>query len=578
MSRLLLRSMPLLCVIVLILSTFTHLRAEARASTESELRCTPTVIEPHQKSQCVINVRDSQQEPTMAFDVSDFSVAPYSSVEKVDVEVSTLQRGDDVTTVVFEVSASKGTVITLNVLYTSGSESSPIRNSGLVLSVMSWPAVRMGPIKCDVPAEGLALRETTTCTATLFDSDNHYAVVHESDITFFEEKKMGSFRFISGKRELVFNFTAPTSPGVTGSAFSLQVTLRDDTSNTYSAKFPLLFPKLSPVASSSTLTCNNDSIPIACTLRAADAIGPVLLNQDHFQIQMEVLQEGLNGNSLWKENTNKFDINFQHLEKTDTAVLSWRLKINNAINLQRLQVYTVPSAVGNVEKRREGVQGSPFIFVSGIMPNAAYVSLRGCRVSMINAGNRTLCYIDLHNGVTGDVRYFNLDSTLKATFENITYIPVDPVFRTPVVSFGYIAPQVVTRSEDFITLMVGGQNAMRSPFRMNVFPPRTDSEETVESIGAHNAVIIGFGLAFFGVIIGTGFFVALQRNIRMHRIRIERALRKAQMVQLEDQEGPSMGGQVSIDVLEHKNQEKDQQQQQQQQHSQQQIYHESESD
>ncbi|KAH9578309.1 hypothetical protein LSM04_001620 [Trypanosoma melophagium] len=565
MTRSLPPTMPLLYVIVLVLSTFTFDIAEARASAESELRCTPTTIEPHQKSECVINVRDTQQEPTMAFDVSDFSVAPYSSVEKAALEVSSLRRGDDVTTVLFEISASEGTVITLNVLYKSGSKSLPIRNSGLVLSVMSWPAVRMGPIICDVSAEGLALRETTTCAATLYDADNRFAVVHESDITLFEEQQLGSFRFISGKRELVFNFTAPISPGVAGTAFSLYVTLSGDVSNTYSVKFPLRFPKLYPVANSSILTCNNDTIPIACTLRAADAVGPVLLNPDHFQLQMEVIQEGVNGNYIWKVNTDNFDINFQHLDKTDTAVISWRLKNNNAINLQHLHLYTVLGAAGGGETKRQAVQGSPFTFVSGVMPNAAYVSLRGCRVSMINAGNRTLCYIDLHNGVTGDVRYFHLDSTLEATIENITYIPVDPVFHTPVVTFEYIAPQVITRTEDFITLMVGGQNSMRSPFRMNVFPPRKDPEESVETIGANNAVIIGFGLAFFGVIIGTGFFLALQRSLRMNRIRNKRALRKAQMMEMEEQEGDSVTGQVSIDLVQQGNEKKDEQQKPRQQ-------------
>ncbi|KEG08511.1 hypothetical protein DQ04_07011020 [Trypanosoma grayi] len=547
----------LLCVFLLFVGLVLH-GVEARASAESELVCSPVLVEPSQWSYCTINVRDSQQEPTMAFEVGEFSVAAYSSVSNVTVNVTSLRRGDDVTTVTFAVSASEGTNIIVNAVYVWGSQSAPIRNSGLVVSVMSWPAVRMGPIVCDVPAAGLVLRSTTTCSARLYHASNREAVVHESEIAFLEEKNLGTFLFISGMRSLVFNFTAASSPTITGASFALHVTLNGG-SSTYSVKFPLLCPELYPVASSSLLVCSNETLPIACTLRAADTVGPVRLNLDHFRLVIDMLDEESSSSSKWVDKTNAFDISFHPLKQAETAVLSWKLKVNNMINSGRLHVYVMPLSGGGGGGQTGGggntnnskfleVRGSPFTFLSGVVPNAAYVSLRGCRVAMISSGNRTQCFIDLQNGVTGDVRYFHLASTIEASIDNMQYLPEDPVFHTPVVSFAYTAPVVERRTEDFITLLVGGQSAIRSPFRMNVFPLRTDTGgDAAETLGAHNAVIIAVGLAFFGVIIGGGSFIALQRSIRINRIRSERALQKAKMQ--EEMEGRTAGGQISIDAV-----------------------------
>ncbi|RNF26043.1 uncharacterized protein Tco025E_01672 [Trypanosoma conorhini] len=524
--------------------------AEARASSESELLCSPLAIEPHQKSFCVINVRDSQQEPTMAFDVDEFYVTTHSSVPKAALEVSRLRRGDDVTTVVFDVSASEGTTIIVNVMHASGLQGTPIRNSGLVVSVLTLTAVRMGPIACDLPAVGLFLRGTTTCRAALYGAGNRRAVVNPRDVTFVEENNLGFFHFVSGKGDLVFNFTAASVPSTSVADFTLRVALKGST-QVYSTRFPLFYPELYPVALFSTLLCFNETVPIACTLRARDRVGPVQLKLDHFRITFEMLDVDSVGDK-WVDNTNDFYTSARTLSQTDTAVFSWELKVNDAINSQRLHVYLVSSAVGNDTKRLEELRGSPFVFVSGVKPNAVYVSLRGCRVSAITSGNRTQCFIDLHNGVSGDVRYFHLASALGARFENIKYLPLDPVFKLPVVTFVYVAPILSARLEDVVTLLVGGQSAIRSPFRITVFPSRSPTgDEDSDSARGNNAVVIGVGLAFFGVVIGTGLFLALQRTLRFNRIRQLRAMHKVQPLPTEEEEAAesSAVGQVGIEPV-----------------------------
>ncbi|ESL07958.1 hypothetical protein TRSC58_04347 [Trypanosoma rangeli SC58] len=536
--------LPLLLALVLLRG------AEARASSESELHCSPLIIEPHQNSSCVVNVRDVQQEPTMAFDVDEFFVTVHSSVSKTALKVSPLRRGDDVTTVVFDISALESTTITVDVMCASGVQSSPIHNSGLVISVLNRAAVRMGLILCDVPAAGLFLGGTTTCTAALYDANNRRAVAYPSDVTFVEENNMGFFHFISGKGDLVFNFTAASLPSMSIGDFTLHLTLGDDT-NTYSTTFPLLYPDLYPVASVSTLVCFNETVPIACIVRALGNMGSVRLNWDYFRITIEMRDDDAVGNK-WVDNTNAFSISARKLAHTDTAFFSCELKVNDAINLERLHVYIVSSAVGNESKRLQEVRGSPFVFVSGVKPNAAYVSLRGCKVPAITSGNSTQCFIDLYNGVTGDVRYFHLASTLGALFENITYLSMDPVFKAPVVTFVYVAPILTTRSEDIITLRVDGQSAIRSPFRITVFPQRSPiSDESFTTVRGSNALVIGVGLAFFGAVIGTGSFVAVKRTLRLNRIRQLRAMRKAQVLLTEEEEAArsSAVGQVGIEPV-----------------------------
>ncbi|RNF11907.1 hypothetical protein TraAM80_00602 [Trypanosoma rangeli] len=524
--------------------------AEARASSESELLCSPLVIEPYQNSSCVINVRDAQQEPTTAFDVGEFFVTAHSSVSKAALKVSPLRRDDDVTTVVFDISAVESTTITVDVMCASGGYAFPIHNSGLVVSVLTRAAVRMGPILCDVPAAGLFLSGTTTCRTALYDANNRRAVVYPSDVAFVEENNMGFFHFISGKGDLVFNFTAASLPSMSIGNFTLHLTLIGDT-NTYSTTFPLLYPDLYPAASFSTLVCFNETVPIACIVRALGTMGPVRLNLDYFRITLEMLDEDSVGNK-WVDNTNAFSISARALAQTDTAFFSCELKVNDAINLERLHVYIVTSAVGNERKKLQEVQGSPFVFVSGVRPNAAYVSLRGCKVPAITSGNRTQCFIDLYNGVTGDVRYFHLASTLGALFENITYLSMDPVFKAPVVTFVYVAPVLTTRLEDIITLFVDGQSAIRSPFRITVFPQHSPtSDESFTTVRGNNALVIGVGLAFFGVVIGTGSFVAVKRTLRFNRIRQLRVIRKTQELLTEEEEAAASSavGKVGIEPV-----------------------------
>ncbi|EKF32491.1 hypothetical protein MOQ_003657 [Trypanosoma cruzi marinkellei] len=537
----------LLFLFVISSSVFFH-DVRAIASSESELLCSPLEIEPHQKSFCLINVRDSQQEPTMAFEVGEFLVTPQSSVPQAALKLSPLQRGDDVTTLTFDVSASEGTSITVNVMYISGNQSLPIRDSGVVVSVLNWPAVRMGPISCNVPSSGLVLRSTTTCGAALYDASNRPAALHKSDVTFLEENNLGIFKFISGMRELVFNFTAVSFPSMMVAYFTIHLTLKGS-KDVYSSNFPLLYPDLYPAASFSTLSCSNETTPIVCTLRALDEAGPVRINMDYFRIVFDMLDNDVE-RGKWVDNTNAFEVYARSWAQADTVIFSWKLKVNSFINPVRLHVYIVSSASGNGEKSAEEVRGSPFLFVSGVMPHAAYVSLRGCRVSSITSGNRTQCFIDLHNGVTGDVRYFNLSSTLGAVFENITYLPMGPIYKTPVVSFVYLAPVMNTRSEDFITLIVGGQNAIRSPFHMNVFPRRSSTKNgDSETVRGSNALVIGVGLAFFGVIIGTGSFIALRSTLRLNRARQLRAMQKAQMVEMEEEAECSAAGKVGIEPV-----------------------------
>lgn len=517
---------------------------------EAEFSCVPLKVAPREKTHCVIKFQLLGEKPTVVFDLKQFSVSTQSSVKGVTLDVSPLRSGVDLMTAVFDISASEATNITVNVKYTLDGKDVLIRNSGLVLYVLSWPAVRMGPVVCDVPSAGLSLRAITTCRADLYDNNHRSAVVYKNDIKLVEKNNLGRFAFISGTGELVFSFRAANAPYTTETSFVFFVTINRN-GNVYSVSFPLLYPNISPVASASILRCSKKNDEFVCMLNALDAIGPVQLRLADFRVTIDTLDE----NSLdakWIENTKAFNVSINILENINTAIISWHRWINNVIQAGRIHVYIKSTDAGSNETSFEEIQGSPFGFLTGVIPTASSVSLRGCEVSLISSGNRTRCFIDLKNA-SGDVRYFHLFSELDAVLENITYIPVDSVSHSPVISFVYVAPPVRTHSMDHITLLVGGQNAVFSPFRISVFSPvlaTVSSGGDAKNKRAHNSIIIAVGLVYYGAIIFFGFFFAVQRTIRVNRIRRQRALRALQKQTTEEQEMNSKVGNMGAESVE----------------------------
>lgn len=564
------RALSSALVVWLLLTTVTSRVsfASAAASKESELLCYSTEAEPNEDVACIIAVRNLQREPTMSFDVADFSVAATSSESRARVEVSPLRRGEDITTITFAVRASMGTELVVHAAFdpvgpvSASLSKGSLRNSGLTISVLTWPAVELGAITCDHSAatDGLALRNSTVCSLPLTNADGRPAVLHRGDVTFSESNLLGSFRFLSGKGSLEFEFSAPAVLSVAVTRFTLYVILDVPSHSirmTRSVALPLVYPALAPEAAHSYLRCADETRPIVCTIAAADGIGPVLYRESDFAIRMET--EATDGGAeVWLDNGLDFDFRYTNANSStvftnasdehstiqvnaarrDLGFVSWSLRVNNAIRWQRFHVYVVSQGeeVRGFSRERE-VRGSPYEFMSGVVPTATSVTLRGCNVTSIRARRRATCYADLSNGVSGDVRYFLFTSTHDAVFSDMAYLEHDPVTRARAVVVVYTAPTVTVRTDDFISVFLKDSGeAMNTPFRINVFPVTDSGGGGNGGDDRGTAVIVGAGLVLYGGVLMAGLVLVVRRSRTIHRIREERAAKRERLEQQQQQQ------------------------------------------
>jgi hypothetical protein len=553
-------AMPALVVALLSVLLLATSPASATPTKESHLHCNPTEMEPYGTISCVINVRDSFQEPTMSFDPAQFTVVARASNSAAVVTTSEMARGTDITTAVFTLTASTGTDLLIRVFLkdpaATGANTAmeEIRGSGVTASILSWPASYMGPLTCNTTSTGLWLRGSTLCRAPLYDKNNAASVLHSSDLIFSEANVLGSFSFVSGTRELVFLFTAPASTPVVVSTFTLKVRIRGqdiavNPSSLQSVQIPLLYPEMMALAAYTGVRCATETRPITCSVTASDAQGPVAFNASQFRIQVERLMESSADNGTagplskhWIDTTHTLAVT---VRRSDTrpwvGVLQWEPKVKDSIFEARLRVQT--SADGNeiassgsaVRPNTADVAGSPFPFTNGVLPNSQSVTLRGCRTSVIASGNTTVCFIDLANNVAGDPNYYTVTTThRRSSVSNFTYVDYDELCQCRSLWFTYHAPTALAvRVDDYVNVTVFTDfertpgsvvTAMNVPCRLNVFPVASGSGHDTSS-GSSVVAIVVFGLLFYGGVLGVGIFLIVRRSRKAARIRLERALK-----------------------------------------------------
>ncbi|KAK7194696.1 hypothetical protein NESM_000388900 [Novymonas esmeraldas] len=554
---------PLLMVVLLL----TASGGAATPTRESQLTCSPTETEPYGVISCAIHVRDGYQEPTMSFNPADFTVTTRTSVPAAVVTKSALVRGSDVTTVMFTLFATTGTDVLIRVYLQENNSIGgttivgEVRGSGVTVSVLSWPASRLGPLTCGSQSTGLALRSSTICRAALYDANDAPSVVHSADVVFSEANALGSFAFVSGTRELVVRFTAPPTTPVIVSTFTIKARLRgEDTSGggVQTSQFPLLYPRAVALSGSSGLRCAAETQPITCSVTAADLQGPVAFNATHFRVRLErAVGAGGQGSSgagaaRWADVTGAFNITVARSPlRPYVGVVSWEPRSNDAIYEAQLRVFaspdgqTIPGASGDSSAavaggRTADVAGSPYAFISGMLPNGPSVTLRGCRESVIASGNTTVCYVDLSNGISADPAFFLVTTTQrKSSVSNVTYVKHDPVCRCRSMWFTYHAPTaLVGRVDDFINVSVytdvehslgGIAQANNAPLHLDVFPVVSGSGHDTAA-AATDAILVAVGLLFYGSVLGVGAVLIVRRSRKSARIRHERALKERAMI------------------------------------------------
>ena len=524
---------------------------------QSHVRCSPRETEPYGVISCVINVRDGFQEPTMNFDPSQFTVETRASNSAAVVTTSEMTRGTDITTVVFTLTASTGTDLFIRVFLkdtaaSTGTAVAELRGSGITVSFLSWPASYIGTLTCNVTETGLSLRGATLCHAPLFDKNNAASVLHSSDVIFSEANVLGSFSFISGTRELVFLFTAPAGTPVVVSTFTLKVRIRGqdiavNPRSVQTAQIPLLYPEMMALAAYTGVRCATETRPITCSITASDAQGPVAFSASQFSIRVERLMGGdlSNGTAspkYWVDTTHKLAIDVRRSPTRPwVGVLQWEPKIKDSIFEARLRVLTsadataIAASSSAISANAADVAGSPFPFTNGVLPNSQSVTLRGCRTSVIAAGNTTVCFIDLANSVAGDPNYYTVTTRhRRSSVSNFTYVDYDELCQCRSLWFTYHAPATLAvRVDDYLNVTVYTDfertpasvvTAMNVPYRLNVFPVASGSGHDTFT-GSSTAAIVVVGLLFYGGVLGVGVFLIVRRSRKAARIRQERALK-----------------------------------------------------
>lgn len=494
-----------------LLAALLVVSASAEATPNSELNCQPLLLEPMQNVTCTLYVRDSMAEPTTLFAPADFFVRTLPTVSSVRVAVSPLARSlFDPTILTFTVAASSGTQVRIDVMLLNSSI--VVRNSGVVANVLTWPATRLSPITCNVAV--LQLRQIMTCTAAVAGNTGLPAVVHPAEASFTEDHNAGKFLFLTGQKNLVFNFTANPTLLMSFAFFTIRVTL-SSSSAVWTVNVPMAYPQL-PATTRSRVQCSGGLAPPICYLSAADSIGPVAFNASHFQIGFEKQV-----NNAWLPSAS-FNLTLAPGQTVDQQVLAWALLVNNETSTQRLNILAAagPTVPLTVATPATAVTGSPFVFFAGVAPTPQDVSLRKCTPVYVLSRNITTCVVDLLNGVTGDSTYFTV-STVKGGTTTTPAYGFDPILQSPVMTFTYTAPMAAQRVDDYISVMIAGTGCMNSPFRVVVYPSATAPQAA--AAGGTLPAIVAIGLLFYGSAFGVGGYFFMRRQNRRKRVMVARA-------------------------------------------------------
>ncbi|TPP55577.1 putative integral membrane protein [Leishmania donovani] len=572
---------PLLSTLLMVVLHSFALHSAAARTRESLLYCLPAETEPHGLIRCVIQVLDGYQQPTTNFDPSDFIALTRTSNATAVVTKSALVRGSDNATVVFTLSVSTAADVLIRVylrendVIGGNAGMGEVRGSGITVSVLSWPTSRLGPITCTAQSTGLALRSATICRAALYDKSNTPSVVHSADVLFSEASALGNFVFTSGIKELVFSFTAPpTAPALVGT-FTLTVSLRGKDAHVNSdgaqaVQIPILYPGEVALSETTGLQCAAETRPITCFITASGAQGPVTFNATHFRLRVErsVGAVAAAADTLGRLTTNGSGAATRHwVDVTDTfslsvtrsplrpyvGVVSWEPKLEDSMYEARLRVFasTDGQEVGAASRdsaaatgNAADVAGSPYSFMTGILPNAPSVTLRGCRESVIASGNTTVCFIDLANGVSGDTAFYAITTSHReSSVSNLTYVAHDAVCACRSLWFTYHAPTaLISPVDDYIEVSMytdvvhsvsGMAIASNVPLRLDVLPVVSRSGHDT-STAPTDAVLVSVGILFYGSVLAVGGVLIVHRSRKAARIRRKRALKERAMMQAMD--------------------------------------------
>ncbi|XQJ30063.1 hypothetical protein NXY56_006141 [Leishmania guyanensis] len=564
------RAAPLLSGLLVVVLHFFTLYSAAARTRELQLYCLPAEAEPHGVISCVLQGQDGYQVATANFDHSDFIALTRTSNAAATITKSALVRGSDIATAVFTMSVSTGTDVLIWVYLqdTSAiggySDTGEVRRSGTTVSVPPWPTLPLGPITCSAQAAGLALRCSTVGRVALYSENNTLSTVHSAGVLFSETSVLGSFTFTSGAKELVLRFTESPKTPAPVSMLMLKVHLRSQDANVsgggvQTVQIPLLYPSEVPLSKTTGLQCTADMGRITCAITESDTQGPSAVNATHFRVRVEQSVETVAGaaDALSSLTTNDSDAAARYwVDVTNTVslsvirsalhpyagIVSWVLKSNDAIYEARFRVLSsmngqeVHTATGQsaaTAGNAADVAGSPYAFRTVMLPNAQSVTLRGCRKSVIAAGNTTLCFIDLANGVSGDTAFYLITTSQRqSSVSNVTYVTYDAACMCRSLWFTYHAPiDLISRVDDYIKVSVytdaehsasGMVIANNVPLRLDVLPVEADSGHDT-SAAPTDAILMSVGLLFYGgiLVVGCGFIV--RRSRKSARIRRERA-------------------------------------------------------
>ena len=491
-------SVATLCVCMLLLTPLVA----GVATRESQLSCSPQEVMPGQNITCWITVCDDTQEPTMDFAVSDFTVKVLAEQADVDAVIYPMWVTEDLTSASFTVGTTGGTVLRIDVAITKTEEL--IRNSGYVAIVLTSPPTYLTNLACE--STTLALRSSVTCTADAFGARGVPARVTVDDIFLTEDHGEGRFRFMDMTRQLKFTFTAPNVPSMTYDSFIIVITLTSSSSTLYNVSLKLLYPPL--LATSRSLLKCSEGTPPTCFVNAADDIGPVFNDPRYFPVAFEQL---LNDGS-WATYT---DMVVQWIDgaSANRKRLSFAPRINNRVFPTRMHV-RVTSAL-DLGATATAILGSPVTFTTGVVPVATSLSIRSCSSSYITSLSTITCIIDVDDDVSADLRYIAISST-KGSIGGISFLN-ETSATNRAIQFTYTAAETSLRLEDAITVVVGQDDIMRSPWRVVVYPRSTDiNPRTVVDRRPQKMEV---GITFFCAVVAIGAVLIIRRKITKAKAR-----------------------------------------------------------
>ncbi|KAG5469386.1 hypothetical protein LSCM1_02603 [Leishmania martiniquensis] len=443
--------------------------------------------------------------------------------------------------------------------------------SRITVSMLVRPSSLLGSITCSAQSAAPALRCSAVGRAALYGESNALSVKQRANLLFSEACRRGSVVFMPGTRELVFHFTAPPTAPVNVSNFTLRVLLRgkDTLANSGGAQaacIPLLYTVEIVWSKRTGLRCTAETQRNTCYVTALDGQGPAHLNAMHFRVRVERVGEAVAvaadkqgplaadragaDAQHWVDVTSRFSLSV-HLAPLypHVGAGSWAPGANDAIYGARLRAYAstdgqdIGARIDNraiVNDNRADVVGSPYS-LTGTVPNAQSVKLRGCRYSVIASGSMTVCFIDLANGVSGDTSFYLITtSKQESSVSNATYVPYDDACMCPSLWFTYHAPTalssrvydalkvfVYTDIQRSVDRMVMATNA---PLRLEVLPVVPESGQD-DPQAPTETVLVFAGLLFYGSVLFVGGVLIVRRSRKSARIRHERALKERAMMQ-----------------------------------------------